>query len=165
MKVKLADQEITIRAPRPQVFKRFSSFGKDNYSDSRSDEKQTSENGEGANVLERDGNRLLIEFTSRDGRKIYQTLEEVLLYPEERITFRHLKGPLNHASEEFRLEDVPVGTRITYKGQIECRMPFLPGIGWMMALLYVRPKWGSVVKRHMGQLKDAAETEAAEGSD
>ena len=114
--------------------------------------------------MERDGNRLLIEFNSRDGRKLYKTLEEVHLYPEERINFRHLKGQLHHASEEFRLEEVPEGTRITYKGQIECRMPFLSGIGWLVALLYVRPKYGSVVKRHMGQLKAAAESEVMEVS-
>lgn len=163
MKVKLADQTMTIRSARSRVFKLFSSFGNDTQSggiDQQLEGKQTSENGEGANVLEREGNRLLVEFTSRDGRKIYKTLEEVRLYPEERITFRHLKGPLHHASEEFRLEEAPEGTRITYRGQIECRMPFLPGIGWLVALLYVRPKWGSVVKRHMGLLKEAAESGA-----
>ena len=79
------------------------------------------------------------------------------LYPEARITFSHLKGPLHHASEDFRLEEVPEGTRITYRGEIECRMPFLPVVGWLVALLYVRPKYERVVKRHMGLLKEAAE--------
>ncbi len=171
MKVKLANQAVTIRAARSQVFQRFSSFGKDNQAGQKEQQKekqtesnQPSEDGEGANVVEREGNRLVVEFTSRQGRKLYRTLEEVHLYPEERITFHHLKGPLHHASEEFRLEEVPEGTRITYSGQIECRMPFLPGMGWLVALLYVRPKWGSVVKRHMGQLKDAAESEAREAT-
>lgn len=112
--------------------------------------------------MEREGNRLVVEFTSREGRRLYRTLEEVHLYPEERITFRHLKGPLQHASEEFRLEEVPEGTRVTYTGQIECRMPFLPGIGWLVALLYVRSKYASVVKRHMGLLKEEAESAAPE---
>ena len=148
MKVKLADQAITIRTPRSKVFQMFSSFGVD---------KPSAETGESATVMERDGNRLVVEFVSRDGRKLYRTLEEVHLYPEERITFRHLKGPLHHASEEFRLSCVPEGTHITYQGQIECRMPFLPGAGWLMALLYVRPKYGAVVKRHIGMLKESAE--------
>ena len=147
MKISLANQSITIDAPRFQVFQRFAPFKKD----------PPSETGEGATILEREGNRLLVEFVSRDGRKLYRTLEEVMLYPEERITFRHLEGPLNQASEEFRLSDVPGGTRITYRGQIECRTPFLPGVGWLLAILYVRPKYGSVVKRHMGMLKQAAE--------
>lgn len=156
MKVRLADQALTIRAPRSRVFQVFSSFERDNQSAGH----QPSENGEGVNVVERDGNCLVVEFTSREGRKLYKTLEEVRLYPEERITFRHLKGPLNHASEEFRFEEVPEGTRMTYTGQIECRMPFLPGIGWLVALLYVRPKYESVVKRHMELLKEDAESAA-----
>ena len=148
MKVNLSNQSMTINAPRSQIFQRIASFKKDN---------PTSENGEGATVLEREGDRLLVEFVSRDGRKLYRTLEEVILYPEERITFQHLEGPLHHASEEFRLSDVPGGTHITYRGQIECRTPFLPGVGWLLAMLYVRPKYGSVVKRHMGMLKKASE--------
>jgi len=107
--------------------------------------------------LEREGGRLLVEFVSRDGRRLYRTLEEVMLYPEERITFRHLEGPLKHASEEFRLSEVSGGTHITYKGQIECRTPFLPVVGWLLAFLYVRPKYGNVVKRHLEMLTKAAE--------
>ncbi len=148
MKVNLSDQAITINAPRSQVFQMFSSFG---------DGKPSDETGEGATVMERHGNRLLVEFVSRDGRNLYRTLEEVTLYPEDRITFRHLKGPLHHASEEFRLTEVLEGTHIAYQGQIECRMPLLPGVGFLVALLYVRPKYGSVVKRHLGLLKEAAE--------
>ncbi len=160
MKVRLADQVLTIRAPRSRVFQVFSSFERDN----QSGRIQPSENGEVVNVVEREGNRLMVEFTSQEGRKLYKTLEEVHLYPDERITFRHLKGPLHHASEEFRLEEVPEGTRMTYTGQIECRMPFLPGIGWLVALLYVRPKYESVVKRHMGLLKETAESGTPEAT-
>ena len=53
---------------------------------------------------------------------------------------------------------------MTYTGQIECRMPFLPGIGWLVALLYVRPKYESVVKRHMGLLKENAESAEPEAT-
>ncbi len=160
MKVRLANQVVTISAARSQVFQQFSSFGKVD----QAGENQTGENGEGANVLEREGNRLLVKFNSRDGRKLYTTLEEVNLYPEKRITFLHLNGPLHYASEEFRLEESLEGTHITYSGQNERRMSFLPGIGWLVALLYVRPKWGSVVKRHMGLLKETAEARALEAA-
>jgi len=161
VKVKLAQQVLTIKAPRSRVFQVFSSFEQENKSganDNQSGWDQPSDNGEGANVLEREGNRLIVEFTSREGRRLYRTLEEVHLFPEERITFRHLKGPLNYASEEFRLEELPEGTRMTYRGQIECRMPFLPGIGWLVAILYVRPKYESLIKRHMRLLKETAES-------
>ncbi len=92
MKVNLSDQAITINAPRSQVFQMFSSFG---------DGMPSDETGEGATVMERDGNRLLIGFVSRVGRNLYRTLEEVTLYPEDRITFRHLKGPLHTPVRNF----------------------------------------------------------------
>lgn len=150
MKVRLAEQTTTINAPRSQVFRMFSSFGEN---------PRTGESGEQATVMERHDNRLVVAFISRQGRKLYRTLEEVHLYPDERITFRHLNGPLHYAREEFRLAEIAGGTQITYQGEIECRMPLLPGIGWLTALLYVRPKYGSVVKRHMGRLKETAEAE------
>lgn len=148
MKVRLADQAITINAPRPLVFGMFFSFG-EGY--------PPNEYGERATALEQSGNRLLMEFVSREGKRLYRTLEEVTLFPPERITFRHLKGPLRHASEEFQFAEAAAGTSITYRGRIECRMPWLPGVGWLVARWYVRPKYGRVVKRHMSQLKDAAE--------
>ena len=141
MKVRLAGHTTTIKAPRSLVFRLFSSFGGSKNAGGESN--PLGDCGEQATVLERHDNRLVVEFVSRQGRKLYRTLEEVQLYPEERITFRHLKGPLHYASEEFRLTDVTEGTQITYQGQIECRMPLLPGLGWLTALLYVRPKYAS----------------------
>ena len=89
-------------------------------------------------MLEQEGNRLLVEFTSRYGRKLYKTLEEVRLYPQERITLRYLQGPLHHASDEFRLEEIPEVTSINYSGQIEFRAPFWPVIR-MAGGAFVRP--------------------------
>ena len=79
-------------------------------------------------MLEQEGNRLLVEFTSRYGWKLYKTLEEVLLYPQERITFRQLQGPLHHTSDESLLEEAPEVTSINYSGQIDWRVPFWPVI-------------------------------------
>jgi hypothetical protein len=148
MKVRLADLHVTIHALRSLVFQTFGSFAAGQAPEG---------NREGATVLEQDGNRLLVQFVSRDGKRIYRTLEEVHFFPPERITFRHLKGPLHHASEEFQLAEVAEGTRITYRGQIECRMPWLPGAGWLVARWYVRPRYERLVSRHMGQLKEAVE--------
>ena len=64
-------------------------------------------------------------------------------------------------SEEFRLIEVSEGTHITYKGQIECPTPFLPGVGWLLAFFYVHHKYGNVVNRHMEMLKKAAEAPGA----
>ena len=113
--------------------------------------------GEGKMLVERDGNRLVMEFRSRDGRKLYRTLEEVMLYPEERITFRHLEGPLYHSQEEFRFADAESGTTMTHNGEIECRMHWLPGVGWTVARFYVKRHYERLVLRHMNGLKERAE--------
>ena len=102
---------------------------------------------------------MLVEFVSREGNRRYRTLEEVNLYPPGRVTFLHLEGPLHYSSEEFRLLETPLGTLLTYRGTIECRMPFLPGFGWLVAMLYVRPKYRRLVRRHMLQMKESLESE------
>ena len=121
MKVKLKTQSVVIQAPRSKVFRLISSFGDAELgSESRN---STEDMEEGKTLLERDGNRLLMEFRSRDGRKMYRTLEEVMLYPEERITFRHIEGPRNHSQEEFRFTEDGSGTKRTHTADTECRSP------------------------------------------
>ena len=56
MMVKLSNQAISINVPRSQVFQKFSSVA---------DGKPSDETGEGTAVVERDGNRLLVEFVDR----------------------------------------------------------------------------------------------------
>ena len=92
MKVRLRQQSVTIQVPRSVVFELISSFGGDGAGTNAGG--PASEGAEGSRLVEREGNRLLMEFHSSDGGKTYRTLEEVMLYPEERITFRHLEGPL-----------------------------------------------------------------------
>ena len=153
MKVRLRTQSVTIRAPRSVVFKLISSFG-----DGGGDGGEPSgDMAEGNTLVERDGNRLLMEFRSRDGRKMYRTLEEVMLYPDERITFRHLEGPLNYSKEEFVFTEVAAGTTMTHTGEIECRMHWLPVAGWAVARFYVKPRYERLVLRHMNSLKEQAE--------
>ena len=159
MKVKLKTQSVVIQAPRSKVFRLISSFGDSELcSESRN---STDDMEEGKTLLERDGNRLLMEFRSRDGRKMYRTLEEVMLYPEERITFRHIEGPLNHSQEEFRFTEEGSGTKMTHTGEIECRMHWLPVAGWAVARFYVKRHYERLVLRHMNSLKDQAEGNCA----
>lgn len=125
MKVKLRQQTVTIRATRSLVFELISSFREAGFgSDSGG---PASEKDEGSRLLEGDGNRLLMEFHPRHGQKTYRTLEEVVLYPEERITFRRLEGPLHHSQEEFVFTEGDSGTTMSHNGEIECRMHWLPG--------------------------------------
>ena len=133
MKVRLQIQSVTVRASRPVVFELITSFGGSVDSGGPLGQDQ-----EGKRLVERDGNRLVMEFDSNDGRKMYRTLEEVILYPQERITFRHLEGPLYHSQEEFSFTEVDAGTMMTHSGEIECRMHWLPGTGWAVARFYVK---------------------------
>ena len=155
MKVKLRQQSVTIQATRSVVFELISSFGEDSLGTDASN--SSGEMEEGSRLVQREGNRLLMEFHSRDGRKTYRTLEEVVLYPEERITFRHLEGPLHHSQEEFVFTETDSGTKMTHNGEIECRMHWLPGFGWMVARFYVKRRYEQLVLRHMNNLKERAE--------
>ena len=155
MKVRLRQQSVTIKAPRSVVFELISSFGGDRAGTNAG--RPANDDAEGSRLVERYGNRLLMEFHSREGRKTYRTLEEVVLYPEERITFRHLEGPLYHSQEEFVFTEADSGTKMTHNGEIECRMHWLPGIGWMVASFYVKRRYEQLVLRHMKDLKERAE--------
>ncbi len=155
MKVRLRQQSVTILAPRSVVFRIISSFGEDGLGTDAGDSPRGKD--EGARLVRREGNRLLMEFHSRDGRKTYRTLEEVMLYPEERITFRHLEGPLHHSQEEFVFAELDSGTKMTHNGEIECRMRWLPGAGWTVARFYVKRRYERLVLRHMNSLKEQAE--------
>jgi hypothetical protein len=162
MKVRLRTQSITIQASRSAVFRLISSFGDgDPDSSAHVARDRPGETEEGKTLLKRDGNRLLMEFRSRDGRKMYRTLEEVILYPDDRITFRHIEGPLNHSEEEFQFTDPDSGTTMTHDGEIECRMHWLPLAGWMVARFYVKRHYERLVLRHMNSLKEKAEEAGA----
>jgi len=140
---------------RSVVFELISSFGGDRAGTNAGG--PASEGAERPRLVQREGNRLLMEFHSRDGRKTYRTLEEVVLYPEERITFRHLEGPLYHSEEEFEFTEVASGTNMTHNGEIECRMHWLPGAGWAVARFYVKRRYEQLVLRHMNDLRERAE--------
>ena len=158
MKVRLRQQSVTIQAPRSVVFELVGSFGGGVENGEAGDAGGAPGNDvESKRLVERDGNRLVMEFHSRDGRKMYRTLEEVILYPEERITFRHLEGPLYHSQEEFVFTEVDSGTMMTHGGEIECRMHWLPGAGWAVARFYVKRRYEQLVLRHMNSLKEQAE--------
>ena len=152
MKVKLSDNEVFINAPRELVFQMLSAIGRGSLPGNQ---------GESSRVLERDGDRIVAEFLTTSGKRTYRTVEDVRLYPPDRITFRHLESPLSYSEEEFLLKEVEGGTALSYRGDIECRMHWLPGVGWLVAWIYVKRKYDSVIRDHMDRLKAAAEARAA----
>ena len=152
MKVKLAEQKVRIDAPREMVFQMLSAIGKGSLPGAE---------GESSKVVERNGDNIVAEFVSVSGKRTYRTLEKVVLYPPNRITYSHLQGPLTSSDEEFLLEDVEDGTELSYQGEIECKLRWMPGMGWLAALLYARPKYNEVIRAHMKRLKTGAEARAA----
>ena len=152
MKVTLANRSLFINAPRELVFQMLSAFGKGSLPGAQ---------GESSRVLEREGNSITAEFVTTSGRRTYRTIEKVHLYPPERITFRHLEGPLAFAEEEFNFLESGDGTELQYSGGIECRVPWLPGIGWIIAMFYVRPKYNAIIRNHMENTKAVAQARAA----
>ena len=152
MKVRLADRKLQIDAPREMVFQMLSAIDNGGLPGAQ---------GESSKVLERRGNTIIAEFLTPSGKRSYRTVEEVQLYQPERITFRHLEGPLAFAEEEFLLMEQDKGTELQYRGEFEYRVPLMPGIGWLVGIFYVRPKYNAVIGLHMDNLKAAAEARAA----
>ena len=151
MKAALATQKLIVDAPLELVFQMMSAIGSGRLPGSN----------ERSKVLQRDGDTLIAEFFTPSGKKMYRTVEEVRLFPPHRITYRHLEGPTTYSEEEFLLAEVAGGTQITYMGVIEYRVPFLAGLGWLLSLLYIKPKYDSVIREHMALIKKGAEERAA----
>ena len=152
MKVNLADRRVSINAPREMVFQILSAIGSGSLFGAQ---------GDSSRVLERHDDTLIAEFLTTSGKHVYRTLEEVRLHPPERLTFRHLEGPLDFAEEEFGLDERDTGTVLQYTGRIEYKVRWLPGTGWLIAMLYIRPKYDRIISSHLEKLKTAAEARAA----
>ena len=147
----LRPHTVRVQAPRELVFQMMSHFGRG---------RLPGDNNESSKVLERDGNRLTVEFQTKALFATYTTVEVVNLYPPERITFEHLSGPLHYVKEEFRFEDVDDRqTDLTHSGEfIWSRFPFF---GWFGGIIYTRPVFERTLVKHMAQVKQAAEARAA----
>lgn len=89
-------------------------------------------------------------------------MEEIRLFPPERITYHHLEGSLAYAHEDFFLDEVDDGgTELTYVAEIGHRVPYLPGIGWLTAIVYIRNQYNALMREHIAHIKAAAEARAA----
>ena len=146
--IKLKTHRVLMKAPCEMVFQKVSSFGMGRLKD----------DDEPSRVISKDGNRLVVEFKSKVGLFTYTTLEEIILEPPERITFRHIEGPLHYAWERFTFTDVDGDTELTHEGEfIWSRMPI---IGWFGGMVYTRPVFERTVKKHMEQIRLTCEARA-----
>ena len=148
--IQLKAHKVLIKAPRELVYQKMSSFGRG---------RLQGDNNESSRVISRDGNSIIAEFKTKAGPLTYTTIEQVNLEPPERITFKHLKGPLHYAWEEFAFSDVDGDMEITHRGEFIWH--WLPVIGWLGGRLYVKPMFEWVVEKHMQQIKVSCEARAA----
>lgn len=148
--IKLRSHKVLIKAPRELVFQMMSSIGSGRIK---------GDNNESSKVLCRDGNHLIAQFRTKAGPLWYTTIEEIDFEPPERITFKHLSGPLHYAWEEFVYNDVDGDTEVIHNGEFIWH-PF-PVIGKLAGLMYTRPAFERVIDKHMKVIKDAAEERAA----
>jgi hypothetical protein len=74
------------------------------------------------------------------------------------VGFRHLTGPVPHATEEFVLEETDPGTELRYSGEIGIDFFVL---GRMAGRFWVVPQWEHVVSAHIKDVKERAEARAA----
>ena len=147
--IKLTPQTLTIKAHRELVYQMVSAIGRGALPGSST---------MSSKLITRDGNKLVAEFYTKAGRSTVTTLEEVNLFPPERVTYRWLRGPIRYVSEEFVFRELEGGrSELSYKGEFDLKIPIL---GWFIGHLYVKPRFERVVLEHMEEIKVAAEARA-----
>ena len=148
--IRLKSHAVTINAPRELVYQKMTSFGKG---------RLQGDNNESSRVISQDGNNLVVEFRTKAGPFSYTTIEQVTLEAPERITFKHLRGPLHYAWEEFALNEADGNTELVHSGELVWSR--LPLVGWLGGLLYTKPVFERTIEKHMKQIKVTCEARAA----
>ena len=148
--IRLKSHRVLIRPPREMVYQKMTSFGRG---------RLQGEANESSRVVSREGEGMIVEFTTRAGPFTYTTLERVTLDPPHRISFEHLKGPLHYAREEFILNDVDGDTELVHSGEFVWRR--LPLVGWLGGILYTRPTFERTLRKHMEQIRVTCDARAA----
>lgn len=113
-------------------------------------------------VLWREPGRLLVKFeTPARGplgrRKVYKTLEWVVPHEPERIEFETVQGPLSMMRDRFLLEEQQGCTRLVYESEFGVKGSAL---GWLVAMLYVRPLLRRLMREHLREMKTLIEARA-----
>ena len=149
--IKLRPQSVEIDAPRELVFQLLTAFRRG---------RVAGDSSESTRLVSEAGDTKVVEFRTKAGPFTYTTVEEVTLFEPGRIAFRHVEGPLDFCEEEFTLEETPDGeTLLTHSGSfIWSRFPFF---GWFGGIIYTRPAYHRVIRRHFATVKLASEARAA----
>jgi hypothetical protein len=109
-------------------------------------------------VLERGSDMVVARHRSKVGWWTAETDEVVRFDAPERISFRHLRGPVPHAVESFELSDRDGRTELVYRGELGLDFWVL---GRLVGRHWVVPTWLAIVERHLAEVKSAVEDRAA----
>ena len=150
--VRMPPQEVHIHADRRLAFQVITSFGAS----------QGIEGGASQVLRREDDGRLLVEFhTQGPGlfgrRKFYRTVERVTLHEPERVEFDGVEGPLSMLQDRFYLEEERNCARLRYESVFGVRGWV---IGWLIAVLYVRPRMRRLMRQHLAEMKETIEARA-----
>ena len=109
-------------------------------------------------VLERDGDTLLVRYRTPAVVTDLILLERVRLYPPDRIEYEVLEGPMEHVRETLAFELVdPHRTVVTYRGTVGSDRPV---VGSLIARWVAVPAYDRFMRRQLHALRDAAEARA-----
>ena len=109
-------------------------------------------------VLERGADLVLAAHrTPIRGRLVATTVETIKFYRPDRVTFRLVRGPVPHVTEEFRLEEDGPRTRLIYHGEMAADLWRL-GQWWADA---VARRWETTVAGSLDAIKHEAERRAS----
>jgi hypothetical protein len=111
-------------------------------------------------VWERSAEMALARHFSRVSFYTAETVETVRFEEPERVTFRHVRGPVPHVTEEFVLREDGDATHFSYHGELGIDFWFL---GRIAGQRWVVPEWERQVRPQIDQLKARAEARADAG--
>jgi hypothetical protein len=144
----LGPQQVDIAAPREVVFDVVAQpyLGR-----------QTRALAEKVRVLERGADLVLAAHrTPISGRLVATTVETVKFQRPDRISFRLVRGPVPHVTEEFLLDDDDGRTKLTYRGEMAADLWRL-GQWWSGV---VARRWETTVAGSLDAIKHEAERRA-----
>jgi hypothetical protein len=151
IRIRFSPIEVEIRAHRRLVFEAITAFGA-----------AAPGAGPSSRILSRDDGRLLVEFKTSVPlffrmRKVFRTVERVILQEPEQVEFEEVEGPLAMRRERIVLDEEDGGTRVRYEAELGVGGWAL---GWLLGVLFVRPKMTRAVREHLQEIKESIEAQA-----
>jgi Polyketide cyclase / dehydrase and lipid transport len=110
-------------------------------------------------VLEQGADMVLAEHFTQIGRLVATTLETVRFEPPQRVSFRLVRGPVPHVTEQFLLRATDAGAELEYSGELGTDL-------WALGRWWgdrVARRWEATVRSSIDAVKAEAERRAVHG--